>query len=106
MEKLWSPWRAAHIAALSRDERPDGGVALFERRLAEVQEEKNVILWRGDHVFVSKSLYPYNRGRLMVVPYRRVSGYDELHEGELLELSLTPHASIRWLRRALNPEGF
>src|SRR5690625_6939855 len=52
------------------------------------------------------NLYPYNNGHLMVVPYRRVSEYDELRDDELLELSLTTQASIRWLRRALNPEGF
>lgn len=106
MENLWSPWRAAHIDDLSKDERPDDGLTLFERLLAEDQDEKNFILWRGDHVFVIMNLYPYNNGHLMVVPYRRVSEYDDLREDELMELSLTTQASIRWLRRALNPEGF
>src|SRR5690625_3736909 len=106
MATLWSTWRWAHSDDLSKDERLDVGLTLFGRLLAEDQDEKNFILWRGDHVFVIMHLYPYNNGHLMVVPYRRVSEYDELREDELLELSLTTQASIRWLRRALNPEGF
>src|SRR5690625_7488772 len=106
MENLWSPWRAAHIDDLSKDERPDDGLTLFERLLAEDQDEKNFILWRGDHVFVIMNLYPYNNGHLRGVPYRRVSEYDELDEDELLEPSLSSPATIRWLRRALNAEGF
>lgn len=112
MDNLWSPWRAAHIDGLAKDDaepddaQPDDSLTLFERLIAEDQDEKNFIVWRGDYVFVIMNLYPYNNGHLMVIPYRRVAEYDELNEVELNELSLTTQLSIRWLRRALHPEGF
>lgn len=107
MDHLWSPWRARHIARMSEDgSGPSEDQSLFERLASSGDDEANLILWRGDHVFVIMNLYPYNNGHLMIVPYRRVAGFEDLEAAEQFEISQTMAACTRWLRRALRPEGF
>lgn len=79
---------------------------MFTRLAAENDDERNLILWRGHHVFVIMNLYPYNNGHLMIVPFREVAEYEALTTEEQVELAQTIERCIRWLRKALSPEGF
>lgn len=106
MERMWSPWRANHVATAERHPKDFTAGTLFERLVAEGEDEKNLILWRGAHVFVIMNLYPYNNGHLLIVPYRAVEGYEELSRDEQIELAGTLDRCIRWLKAALGPEGF
>ncbi len=73
MEHLWTPWRFKYVIG---SERPPGCV--FCVLPAESQDEKNLILHRGQHTFVILNLFPYNTGHLMIVPY--------IHEAKLFVL--------------------
>lgn len=74
MDTLWAPWRLDYITA----DKPDGCVfcTLPESR----DDEKNLILWRGDHTYVIMNRYPYNSGHLMVVTN---SHTDTLHQMDI-----------------------
>jgi ATP adenylyltransferase len=52
------------------------------------------------------NLYPYNNGHLMIVPYRQVADYEALTPEEQCELAQTIARCLRWLKHALNPDGF
>jgi ATP adenylyltransferase len=104
MERMWSPWRAQHVERA--EALPAAEESIFARLAAEQRDQKNYILWRGVHVFVIMNLYPYNNGHLLIVPYRVVADYEELSRDEQIELAVTLDRCIRWLREALNPEGF
>ncbi|MEM1125207.1 MAG: HIT domain-containing protein [Bacteroidota bacterium] len=110
MDRLWSPWRAQHVARWAQT--PDEGAAsearptLFERLAADHRDEDNLIVWRGTHVFVLMNLYPYTNGHLMIVPYRPVAEYEALDDAEQVELARTLARCLRWLRQALQPDGF
>ncbi len=105
MERLWSPWRSHHVA--SSDGAPETeGQTLFARLAAANEDDANLILWRGAHVFVLLNLYPYNNGHLMIVPYRAVADYDALSDEEQVEIARVTASCMRWLRRALAPHGF
>lgn len=84
----------------------DDNRSLFERLDAAGDDESNLILWRGEQVFVIMNLYPYNNGHVMIVPYRRVADFDLLDADEQREVAETMGACTRWLRRALRPDGF
>ena len=107
MKRMWSPWRSRHIERMSnRDPRePDDG-SLFTRLAAEDRDEENFILWRGEHVFVIMNLYPYNNGHLMIVPFREVSEYGALTSEERNAVAETIARCMRWIDRALKPEGY
>lgn len=104
MDHMWSPWRARHLEDKSAPDESDE--TLFARLVKENNDAENLILWRGEHVFVIMNQYPYNNGHLMVVPYRQVAAYEKLSTEEQVELTTTIERCIRWLRAALSPDGF
>ena len=108
MKPMWSPWRAVHIEQTTKDttSNEQKGPSLFARLAAEDNDEENLILWRGEHVFVIMNRYPYNNGHLMVVPFREVAAYENLTTEEQVAIAHALDRAIRWLKEALNPEGF
>ncbi len=105
MKRLWSPWRSAYIYSTG-EKKVSGKGSLFTRLYQQENDEENLILWRGERVFVMMNLYPYNSGHVMIVPVREVANYEDLTEEEQTELSLTLARVIQWLKKALKPEGF
>ncbi len=106
MDRLFSPWRANHVANASENNESLTGESIFCDIAASDDDVSNLVLWRGTEVFVVMNLFPYTNGHLMVVPYRCVGGYDELTPSELFELSITVQFCLKWLNRAMCPEGF
>jgi len=104
--RMWSPWRSDYVEEAARHTPSDMDRSLFARLEQEGRDEENLILWRGDHVFVIMNRYPYNNGHLLIVPYREVPAYDALHTEEQVAIALTIDRCIRWLRHALRPDGF
>ncbi len=106
MQQMWSPWRAQHVKRASTDALDDEDRSLFARLADEDNDEENLILWRGNDVFVILNRYPYNNGHLMIVPYREVAAYEDLTPDEQVEIAFTLARCLRWIRSALNPDGF
>lgn len=106
MEQMWSPWRSEHVGSWEERSR-EGADELFERIARETdRDEKNLVVHRGEHVYVVMNLYPYNNGHVMIVPMRRVESWEDLTAEERHELSDRLSDCIRWIRAALSPEGF
>lgn len=102
---MWSPWRSGHIESTDRwsdEERAN----LFVRIAESDDDARNYVLWRGETAFVVMNLYPYNNGHLLIVPFRRVEDYDALTHDEQTEIAGLTDRCIRWLRQALQPDGF
>jgi ATP adenylyltransferase len=110
MDRLWSPWRGAHVARAADDARAEGGAAgpdVFARIAASPEEdEANLVVWRGALVYVVMNRYPYNTGHLLVLPYREVEDYDALTAEERAEMAEATALAMGWLRTALRPDGF
>ena len=107
MDRLWSPWRSKYIqSTVEKDRDKEETGSLFNRLLQENQDEKNLILWRGEHVFVMMNLYPYNSGHVMIIPYREVPTYEALTAAERQDMAETLARVMQWLQQALKPEGF
>ncbi len=106
MQRMWSPWRSRHIERASADEhyvKSDIFVSIGQQ---PGRDEENFVIWRGDTLYVVMNLYPYNNGHLLLVPFRAVERYENLHREEQFELAETIDRCVRWLTMALEPDGF
>jgi Diadenosine tetraphosphate (Ap4A) hydrolase and other HIT family hydrolases len=102
---MWSPWRSEYVSNANERTSPSEG-SLFTHLLEEENDEENLILWRGERVFVIMNRYPYNNGHLLILPIREVARYGELTTAEQQALAAAVDRCIGWLRATLSPEGF
>ena len=100
MKQLWAPWRIKYILM----EKPQG--CIFCEKPKENKDKENYILYRGKTAFIILNAFPYNSGHLMIAPYRHVPSLEHLNDEELLEISKLITLSLKFIRRAMNPDGF
>jgi ATP adenylyltransferase len=84
--------------------REDG--CIFCIRLAENDDARTLILYRGERAFVIMNLFPYNTGHVMIVPNAHVASPEDADTDALAEMAALRGPVLRALRRALAPEGF
>ena len=82
------------------------GCDIFVDLPAENQDEKNLILYRGETGFVILNAYPYTSGHLLVAPYRQVADIVEMTDAELLDVNKMIAMSVKWIRASYSPDGF
>src|SRR5215211_8202620 len=104
VDRIWSPWRMAYIQAAKQQGDEDG--CIFCDLPAEGDDERTMILVRGERSFVILNSFPYNPGHLMVAPFRHVGGFVSLEPDELAEIDALVARSIRALEREMAPHGF
>jgi ATP adenylyltransferase len=97
---LWAPWRSTYVR---RSQRP---ACVFCESLGEGCSSENLVLWRGERVFVMMNRFPYAPGHLMVAPTRHVGDLEGLSSRESHGLIRATRDSLRVLNRCLQPEGF
>ncbi|MFH0921203.1 MAG: HIT domain-containing protein [Fibrobacterota bacterium] len=103
MENLWAPWRAEYIDAFDA---PKEEGCIFCNRFQSDKDRDNLILLRGQSVFIIMNRFPYNNGHLLVVPNR--------HEADITGLSVEEHREIwdtvllcrKALETAFHPHGY
>ena len=103
MEALHAPWRIEYI--LGPKTAPGGG-SIFTR-LAQANDDVAAhIVARGRSCFAMLNTYPYAGGHLMVIPYREVPDFDDLTDGEMLELMKLTRRCQHALTLTMQPHGF
>ena len=45
---------------------------IFYKKAKSKDDRENLVLYRGNNVFVVMNLYPYNNGHLMIVPLKNM----------------------------------
>ena len=99
-ERLYTPHRMAYIKGeVSSDECPFCVIPAKP-------DEEGLVVARGASAYVVLNLFPYNSGHLMEVPYRHVSGYEELTTDEANEVAQLTQRAIRAVRHASGAHGF
>jgi ATP adenylyltransferase len=97
-EFLYSPWRLNYI--LSEKEKR----CIF--CLGDpAEDEKHLVVWRGEHSFVIINMFPYNNGHVMVVPYRHVARLGALTPEECDDLFRTVRLTESVLTEVYHPNG-
>ena len=105
MEQLHAPWRIEYILA-PKTPSGDGTVSVFKQIAEAADDEANLVVLRARTCYVLLNKHPYNGGHLMVVPYRQVSGLEDLTEEEMLEMMQLARRCVEALRRTMKPDGF
>jgi ATP adenylyltransferase len=102
MESLWAGWRSTYVRTVDDD--PDAP-CLFCRLPAE-DDEKALILDRGEHAFTVLNRFPYSSGHLMVSQYRHVPDLADLtgdEQADVWRLLVRGRAACE---EAMRPHGF
>lgn len=104
LQRLWTPWRMSYIKGEGKDL---GGCPFCVLPGRDPQADaESLILRRGEHAYAILNAYPYNPGHLMTVPYRHVSGFDELTVDELHEMNDLCQQAVRVLKATGGPSAF
>jgi ATP adenylyltransferase len=101
MYYLWTPWRFTYIADTAKNDR-----CIFCDLLAEGDDEKSLIVLRGEKNYVVLNRFPYTSGHVMIVPYTHVadlSGCDNETLSEMMQLARRVQVA---LAAAYKPEGY
>jgi len=101
-QRLWTPHRIAYIL---EGQDPDQDACPF--CLAPgMDDEKALIVARGEHAYVLLNLFPYNSGHLLVCPYRHVATYDEATPEEVAEIGSLTQTAMRVLGETAQAHGY
>jgi ATP adenylyltransferase len=100
MKRLWSPWRLEYLTAPKTEE------CIFCRAAAGDDDRVNLVLLRGERVFLILNRYPYTNGHFMAVPYAHVPSLEALDAPTLTEMMLLVNRGLSALRSAMSCEGF
>ncbi len=100
MKRLWSPWRLEYLTAPKSEE------CIFCQAAAADDDRTNLVLLRGERVFLILNRYPYNNGHFMAVPYAHVPSLEDLDAPTLTEMMLLIVRGLAALRSAMSCEGF
>ncbi len=100
LTRLWAPWRIQYIRHAKSTE------CVLCAAPADGNDEKNLILFRGELNFIIMNAFPYSPGHLMVAPFRHTADLEAVTAEESAEHQKLIKLGIALLRRAINPEGF
>lgn len=101
MEILWAPWRMQFIEG----HKAKGGGCIFCELALSGDDEKRLVLYRGQFCYVVMNRFPYSSGHLMVVPYRHTGSLEDFTSDENSELLGLAARASGVLSRALDAEG-
>ena len=88
MDSLHAPWRTTYVHEVHKSLEDKECVFCFQ--VHEGQDDKNMILYRGDGCFIMMNKFPYNGGHLLVLPYDHTPTLHNLSaetRAELMELT-------------------
>jgi ATP adenylyltransferase len=100
MDYLWSPWRYTYVSSFDK-----AVGCVFCQLLNLGDDEKALIVYRGELNFVILNAFPYTSGHAMVVPYQHVDRLSLLSQTaacEMMGLSRRLESALYELYR---PEG-
>jgi ATP adenylyltransferase len=101
LNHLWSPWRMNYI---QNDKKEEG--CIFCKALIIPDGVGNLVLYRGQAVYIILNRYPYTSGHMMIVPMQHTASLNELQpeaRSEMIELTTI---SLDALYHAYQPQGY
>ena len=98
--RLWAPWRLQYL----KGDKPDE--CIFCSRPAMGDDERALIVHRGDSCYVILNAFPYTNGHVMVAPYEHVADLRALDETAAAEFMQLTQRSLGAVERVYGPDGF
>lgn len=100
MDYLWSPWRYQYVTRAA-----DSSGCIFCEKAAENDDERNLIVFRGERNFILLNLFPYTSGHVLIAPYEHVAQLEEAAEETLMEMMSLARRVSASIRRVYQPQG-
>ena len=97
---LWAPWRMDYISNPKKEK------DIFIKKAKSKDDRENLVLYRGNNVFVVMNLYPYNNGHLMIVPFEKYDDMTDLDDEILFEIISTSKKCMKILKSKFRCQGF
>jgi len=101
MKHLWSPWRMEYIQDHSRV-----SGCVFCEAWAGSDDERTLLIHRGQSAFVILNRFPYTSGHLMVVPVTHLPTLEEVPLPTLTEVMALTQTALTVLRQVYRPQAF
>ena len=101
MDYIWSPWRYRYVTNASKDDR-----CVFCWAIEADDDEKTLIVFRGEKNFIILNRYPYTSGHVMVVPYAHNADLSVTPPDVLAEMMLLAQKAQRAQKDLYRPDGF
>jgi ATP adenylyltransferase len=101
MKVVWAPWRMEYVGS---DQANEG--CIFCPGHGRSQDQKKLILYRGDWSIVLMNRFPYSNGHLLIAPLRHISSFDSLSPDEKLDLLNMVERAVSVLKEVMDPAGF
>ena len=96
----------AYILGENKPNHDDAGDECAFCRGFTLTGDEDLVVARGEVVYVVLNLYPYNAGHLLVCPYRHVADYTELTAAETSEVASLTAKAMTALRAVSGAQGF
>ncbi len=103
LKQLWAPWRMEYLEDHQKGKTRG---CVFCDLPREKEDRKNLIVHRGERVFVILNRYPYNNGHVMVVPNTHVADLSLLPDEELSEMTQMCREVVKALKETYQAPGF
>ena len=100
MGPIWSPWRMKYI---EEDSNHDG--CPFCRAYSELEDQENLVIFRGENAFVMLNRYPYTTGHLLILPVLHQETLSELDQDTRAEMMELIKRGGDTLQAVYHPEG-
>jgi ATP adenylyltransferase len=100
MDYLWTPWRYTYIASV--DQKTG---CIFCDLLRVEDDEKTLIVHRGQFNFIILNAYPYTSGHSMVVPYEHLDRLNLLPDAAATEMMALTRRLEQVLIETYQPDG-
>jgi ATP adenylyltransferase len=100
MDYLWTPWRYTYIKSAA-----DAQGCIFCDKPKENDDEKNLIVYRGQKCYIILNAYPYTSGHIMVVPFAHEDRIQMLDSETANEMMALTQKTEGVLRELYSPEG-
>lgn len=101
LESLWAPWRMDFIRKVD-----EGGGCFLCRAATEKEDQRNLVVRRGESCFCVLNRYPYNNGHLLIAPYRHEAALEHLTPAERAEVMDMTVEAKQALDRLVAPHGY
>ena len=100
MDYIWTPWRYTYIASVHKTTG-----CIFCDLLRANDDEKTLIVHRGEFNFIILNAFPYTSGHTMVVPYEHIDRLHLLPEAAATEMMALTRRLEQVLIELYQPDG-
>ena len=101
-ENMWAPWRMEYIKSPKQNDNK----CIFCSKSKSLNDNENLIIFRGKYSFILLNLYPYNNAHSMVSSYEHNSEFHLLSEKTQVEMMQLSSKLMKIMKSEMNAEGF